>query len=221
MQNILHLNQYIKHTILDETTVMRFYRDHPKELADVMALLEEQTLELAGRLSRETDTIGYFVSLQNAEKDRFSPQEYLDFLAPWDRRLLDGVNCLSKYNITHMCSWTGVPNNIGLWQDYPYKVVNWSVNIEENLSMQEGRRFFRPGTALMGGFDNRAGCTLHAGSKKQIQDFTTALLDEVGQTGTILCADCSVQNDQSAQNIRYVVEASEAYAKAHKPVQKG
>lgn len=211
----------IKHTIRDETTVMHFYRDHPKELADVMAILDEQNFELAERLVRETDTTGFFISLQNAEKNRFSPQEYQEFLAPWDRHLIDGVNRLSKYNIIHMCSWTGVPNNIGLWKDYHYKVVNWSVNIEENLSMKEGRKFFGSGTALMGGFDNRSGCILHAGSKKQIQDFTTNLLKEVGETGTILCADCSVQNDQSAQNIRYVVEASEAYAKAHKSAQKG
>lgn len=205
----------IKHTIGGEEKIMEYYREGKEILTDAMKVIEEDTFYLADGLARTTNITGFFVSLQNAEYERFTAEEYREYLTKWDLNLLNHVNKLSDYNITHMCSWAGSPNNLDLWKDYPYKTVNWSVNIEHNMNLAQARKYFRPGTALMGGFDNTpAGVLYHCG-KQEIKEFTKRQLDLAGQVGTILCADCSVQMNQDPKRARYVVEACEEYAQEH------
>ena len=115
-----------------------------------------------------------------------------------------------------MCSWTGIPNRLELWRDYEYKTVNWAVSVEENMDMRKGREYFKPGTTLMGGFDNRPQGVLYRGSKEEIKTYTKKQLELAGEVGTILCGDCSLQVDQSREKVRYVVEASEEYAAEHR-----
>lgn len=205
----------IKHTIGGEEKIMKYYREDPETLNDAMKAIQESTFILADMLTAQTQITGFFLALQNAECDRFSTEEYKSYLAKWDLELLEYLNTLSDYNITHMCSWTGVPNNLDLWKDYPYKTVNWSVNIEPKMNMAQARSYFRKGTSLMGGFDNTKKGILYNGGKAEIKEFTKRQLDLAGQTGTLLCADCSVQMDQSPQSIRYVIEACEEYADEH------
>ncbi len=205
----------IKHTIGGESLIMEYYRQDPQTLSDAMKTIEESTFILADMLKEQTPVTGFFLALQNAEHNRFTPEEYREYLSPWDLRLLNYINNLSDYNITHMCSWTGIPNNLDLWKDYPYKTVNWSVNIERQMNMAQARAYFRQGTALMGGFDNTSHGVLYNSGRTEIKEFTKRQLDLAGQKGTLLCADCSVQMDQSPEKIRYVVEACEEYAEEH------
>ena len=139
-------------------------------------------------------------------------KEYQNDLAEWDVRLLNHVNGLSDYNITHLCSWAGEPNQLELWKDYPYKTVNWSVNIEKNMDFRQAREFFKPGTCLMAGFDNTPNGILYHGTKEAIIEETLKQLKLAGPIGTILCGDCSMQMDQNPERIRYVLEACEQYA---------
>ena len=202
----------IKHTIDSEKGIMDFYREDKELLTEAMKVIEEDTFRLADRIMEETGVDGLFVSLQNAGADKFTCEEYIRYLRPWDVRLLAHVNSLSKYNITHMCSWTGIPNRLELWEDYEYKTVNWAVSVEEDMDMGRGRAYFRPGTTLMGGFDNRPQGILYRGSEAEIKAYTKQQLALAGETGTILCGDCSLQTDQSTEKVRYVVEACEEYA---------
>ena len=205
----------IKHTIGGEDLIMRYYREAPEVLNDAMKVIEDATFVLADMLKEQTGITGFFLALQNAEEGRFTEQEYRSCLRDWDLRLLQYLNELSDYNITHMCSWTGIPNQLELWRDYPYKTVNWSVNIERGMNMAQARSYFKKGTALMGGFDNTASGILYRGSREEIMEFTKRQLDLAGQVGTLLCADCSVQPDQSPERVRYVIEACEEYAQTH------
>ena len=68
----------------------------------------------------------------------------------------------------------------------------------------------------MGGFDNTPNGILYLGDEKQIKEHTAAQLTLAGQTGTILCGDCSVQTDQDPKKVRYVIEACEEYAVNHR-----
>ena len=206
----------IKHTIGGETRIMELYRENRDILTEAMKVIEENTFLLCDLLMRETGITGIFVALQNGEDWRFSKEEYEEYLSPWDRRLLAHANSLSDYNITHLCSWTGVPNNLELWKNYDYKTVNWSAGIEKDMDLRQARSFFKPNTALMGGFDNTPNGILYLGDEKQIKEHTAAQLTLAGQTGTILCGDCSVQTDQDPKKVRYVIEACEEYAVNHR-----
>ena len=202
----------IKHTTGGESKIMEYYASDQQLLWDAMKIIEEDTFILADRLMKETGITGFFVALQNAETNRFRKQDYEAYLRQWDINLLNHVNGLSSYNITHFCSWTGIPNNLDLWMDYPYQTVNWSVNIEPKMNLSQGRACFKKGTSVMGGFDNTPNGILYRGNQQEIKEFTKRQLDLGGQVGTLLSADCSVQMDQDPKRIRYVIEACEEYA---------
>lgn len=202
----------IKHTIGGEELVMDYYHEDPAFVTDVMKVLEEDTFRLMDHLAEETGIDGFFVSLQNAEWWRFDRDEYREYMAPWDMRIIDHANSLLPHGITHMCSWTGLPNQLDLWKDYNYKTVNWSLSIEKDMDFKKARDYFKPGTCLMAGFDTTPRGILYRGSEEEIKDFTKKLLDQAGQKGTILCGDCSAQMDTDRGHIRAVAEASEEYA---------
>lgn len=210
---------FIKHTTLDETTIMGFYKEDRKTLAEAMKVMEDVNFELMRRLKDETDTTGFFVSMQQGEIDRFAKDEYMEYCYPWDERLTNYANELAEDNIMHLCSWCGVPNNLDLWTGLDFKVVNWSVNIEKDLDMRRAREFFRPGTVLMGGFDNRAGKLLHTGSEEEIRKETIRQIQLAGgQDAMILCADCSVQNDQDDRKLAAVAHAAQKYAEGRREI---
>lgn len=202
----------IKHTIGSETLVTEYYRTSPDIMKDAMKVIEEDNFMLMDLLKLETDIDGFFVSLQNADIGRFTPDEYREALTEWDLRLMAHANNLSSHNITHMCSWTGVPNQLDLWKDYDYKTVNWAVTIEENLNLQQGRNYFKTGTTVMGGFCSTEKGILYHGTEQEIKAAVKEQLALAGQQGTILCGDCSMPVDIDRKNLRYVVEACEEFA---------
>ena len=204
----------IKHSLNNprqEIEIMELLRKDRDAIVHAMEVIEEDNFTLMERLKQETDIIGLFISLQNCERDRFSKEEYEEFLRPWDERLIEKANSLydKERNIYHMCSWRGMPNNIDIWQTYDYKTVNWAVAIEENLELEQGRQFFHEGTTLMGGFDNRPCGILYKGSEEEIKEYTKNLIRKAGKERLILSSDCSVQNDTPDEHLRWVLEASE------------
>ncbi|MBE5758836.1 MAG: hypothetical protein E7332_02235 [Clostridiales bacterium] len=209
----------VKHSLNNprqEEEVMELYRADKEAFAHAMAVIEEDNFTVMERLKAETDIVGIFVSLQNCERDRFSPEEYEEVLTPWDKRLIAKANSLydTERNIYHMCSWRGVPNNIDIWQKYDYKTVNWAVAIEElkdgrKIGVKEGRDYFKAGSTLMAGFDNRPCGILYTGNEKEIKDYTKEIIRSAGKEKLILCSDCSVQKDTPDEHLRWVVEAAE------------
>ena len=208
----------IKHSLNNprqEEEIMELLRKDKDALLHAMAVIEEDNALLMERLAEETDIIGAFISLQNCERDRFSREEYTEFLSPWDKRLIEKANNLfgREQNVFHMCSWRGIPNNIDIWQKYDCKTINWAVAVEENLDIEQGRKFFHEGSTLMAGFDNRPCGILYKGNEQEIKSYTTDIIKRAGMQNLILSADCSVQMDTPDEHLRWVVEAAEEYSK--------
>ncbi|MBQ8637672.1 MAG: hypothetical protein IJ468_00720 [Lachnospiraceae bacterium] len=201
----------MKHTLQSETGIMDLWRENEKAFLQVMDVFEETNLAFLEGLKERSGLDGIFVSFQNAEKWRFTPDEYREILTPYDKRLLAAINAAYDYNIVHLCSWGNEPNNIELWRDYDYETVNWGVFQEENLSLLQGRTFFRPQTTVMGGFDRLKEGILYRGNREEIVQYTKNLIRETGRERLILSADCSVETDLPDEHIRWVVEAAEEY----------
>ena len=70
----------IKHTIDSEKGIMDFYREDKEILAEAMKVIEEDTFRLADRIMDETGVDGLFISLQNAGTDKFTGEEYTEYL---------------------------------------------------------------------------------------------------------------------------------------------
>ena len=92
-----------------------------------------------------------------------------------------------------------------MWKNYTAKAVNWAVYVE-NLSLADGKRFFK-GRCVLGGFDNTKSGVLYSGTKDEVKAETKKLIDEAGKTGVIVGADCTVPADIAHERFGWVKEA--------------
>ena len=104
-------------------------------------------------LIQEAGCDGIYYCVQNAETFRFTSEEYHKFVEPYDLKVLDYANSISKYNILHCCGWSGDKNRVEVWKNYKAAAVNWAVYVED-MDLSVGRDFFNA-NCVLGGFDNR------------------------------------------------------------------
>ncbi len=214
---------YFKHTLgsvtgeNQQTLIMEHWHEHRDKVLQVLDVLEETNFILLEELSK-TGVDGVGLSMQHGEKWRFSKEDYIRYMAPYDLRILDYVKSIYPNHYVHICSWgtadTNECVNLDLYQDYDMNAVNWGVHQRESMGMKEGRAFFRGSKAVMGGFDRSSTGVLYSGDEQAVKTFTKALIEETGDVGFILAADCSVCTDIPDEHIRWVVEAAEEYAAA-------
>ena len=192
----------------DYPTMMRLIRENPDAMKYALDVIAESLKFLIDGLIDEAGVDGCFYSVQNAEVNRFTEEEYLDWLKPSEIKLLDYMNSKSDMNIIHFCGWEGVPNRLSVWKDYHAPVISWSryIDIYEIDKMRE----WTGGATLWGGFDNRPGTLLYTGTKEEIEAEVKNIIDQAGKTGFILGADCSIHPELSEERIRWMVDAVKA-----------
>jgi uroporphyrinogen decarboxylase len=174
-------------------------KDAVKHAFDVIA---EDLAVLSQRLITEGKADGIYLSVQNVQDSRITPELYQEVIAPSELKVLAGANKVSENNILHICGYEGSRNDLNLYTDYDAKAVNWAVTIE-NVSLATGKAFFG-GKAVIGGFNNTTGGLLYSGSKEEIESATEQLLREAGKTGLILGADCTVPGDIDLERLNWV-----------------
>jgi len=196
----------LKHTLGDEKS-MALIREHEDAALHLMAIICEDTVSMVEGVLKESGTMGMMLPLQGAEHGRFSDEDYARLIAPTERAVIECAQKYSDKNLLHMCGWDGIPDHLERWEGYPTRMINWDVDVE-GVSLAEGRKRFG-GRVLLGGFNNRPGKLLHAGTKEDIQLFTKKLLWETGRDKLIVGADCSLPRDIDCAHIRWVIEALE------------
>lgn len=200
----------LKHTIGDEES-MALIREHEDVALHLMDIICEDTCYMVEGILKESGTTGMMLPLQGAEEGRFTAEEYAKWIAPTERAVIDCAQQYSDYNLLHMCGWDGTPNHLEWWDQYPTRMVSWAAFVEKIDPAQARTRF--PGKVLMGGFDNREGTLLPAGSKEEIQAYTKHIVETAGKDELIIGADCSLPSDIDPQRIRWVIEALEETVK--------
>ena len=196
----------LKHTLGDEKS-MDLIRNHEAAALHLLDIICEDTCYMVEAVLKESGTAGMMLPLQGAEINRFGEEEYLRLIRPTEQRVIDCAARLSDTNLLHMCGWDNIPNRLDWWDKYPAKLINWDVHVE-NVDLAQGRERF-PGRVLLGGFNNREGELLHAGTKEAIQAETRRLVREAGAEKLIIGADCSLPMDIDPMRIRWVIEALE------------
>ncbi len=185
--------------------MMKLIRENPEAMKHALRVIAEDQKTLVRGLIREAGADGVFYSVQNGEIDRFTAQEYREWIAPSDLEVLDYANTLSDMNAIHFCAWENVPNRLSVWADYKAPVVSWSRSTDI-MDIQEAKRQF--GCTVWGGFDNRKGSFLYTASREEIERETASLIEQGGKRGYILGADCSIDGSLPEERIRWVVEAA-------------
>ena len=185
--------------------MMRLIREDPEAMKHACAAVAEDQKALVRGLIREAGVDGIFYSVQNGEENRFTTQEYRDWVMPSDKAVLDYANSLSDLNAIHFCAWEEIPNRLSVWQDYKAAVVSWS-RYFDIMDIQAAKAHF--GCTVWGGFDNRPGSFLYTATREEIEREVSSLIAQGGKTGYILGADCSIHGELPEERIRWVAEAA-------------
>lgn len=189
-------------------TMMKLIRENPEAMKYACNVIAEDVKYLVKGLIEEAGVLGIFYSVQNGEENRFTAEEYRNWVAPSDKAVLDYANSLCSTNSIHFCAWEEIPNRLSVWEDYDAAVISWSRYIDI-MDIQEAKKHF--GTTVWGGFDNRPGTFLFTASREEIEAEVKNLIEQGGKTGYILGADCSIGNTLSDERIAWVVEASRKF----------
>ena len=134
-------------------------------------------------------------------------EEYLDWVKPADKTVLDYANSLSDMNAIHFCAWEEVPNRLSVWKDYKAPVVSWS-RYMDIMDIGEAKKHF--GCTVWGGFDNRPGTFLYTADRAEIEKETESLIAQGGKSGYIVGSDCSIHDELPEERIRWVVDRAHA-----------
>lgn len=183
-------------------TVARFAKENPEGLSKLLLKIAKDIADLSKRVIVEGGADGIYLSARNI--DGLSKKDYLRYIAPSELYILESANEVSEYNILHICGYEGHRNDLTTYTDYPAKIINWAVTVE-NVSLQEGKKLFG-GRAVIGGFNNTEDSILYKGTKEEIEAETQKLLDGAGYTGVILGADCTIPSDTSLEHLSWVRE---------------
>ena len=185
--------------------MMKLIREDPEAMKHACAVVAEDQKLLVRGLIQEAGVDGIFYSVQNGEENRFTAEEYRDWVMPSDKVVLDYANSLSDMNAIHFCAWEEIPNRLSIWNDYKAAVVSWS-RFFDIMDIRKAK--WRFCCTVWGGFDNRPGTFLYTASREEIEAEVARLIEQGGKSGYILGADCSIHSELPEERIRWVVEAA-------------
>jgi len=185
--------------------MMKLIRENPDAMKYACGVVAEDQKILVKGILEDAGADGIFYSVQNGETDRFSCEEYRDWVTPSDKAVLDYANSLSEMNAIHFCAWEERPNRLSVWEDYKAPVISWSRQMDI-MDIREAQKHF--GCTVWGGFDNRPDSFLYTASREEIEKETAFLIQQGGKQGFILGADCSLHDELDEERIRWVADTA-------------
>ena len=190
----------------DPEKFTRFFETDPGALAYAANEIAKDVALLTRKVIEEAGADGIYLSVQNVQTSAATKEAYHTYIAPSELDVLGAANAVSDYNILHICGYEHNQNNLSYYRDYEAKAYNWAVHTEK-ISLKEGKDFFG-NKAVIGGFDNNAGTLLDAGKEADIAQFTADLIQEIGDTGVIIGADCTVNPEIELDRLALVRETA-------------
>jgi uroporphyrinogen decarboxylase len=143
---------------------------------------------------------GIFYSAQGGEQDRFTEEQFLNYIKPHDLTVLDAIRDHGEFHLLHICK---DHVRLPLYADCPSHAVNWAAT-KNNLNLQDGRELFK--RTIVGGLGDRG--IVVDGSPGAIKSAVQQVIADFGTEGLIVGADCTLPTDIDVKNIRLAVEAT-------------
>lgn len=185
--------------------MMQLIREDPEAMKYACDVIADDVKALAKGIIEEAGVDGIFYSVQNGEENRFTYEEYRNWVTPSDKKVLDYINTLSDMNAIHFCAWEEIPNRLSVWADYHAPVISWSRYIDME-DIEQAKQHFQ--ATVWGGFDNRPGTLIYTATKEELEAEVRSLIHQGGKKGYILGADCSIHDELGEERIRWVAEES-------------
>jgi uroporphyrinogen decarboxylase len=180
--------------------VVAHLREKPEAVSSALDAISDSIAEFSlACLDAGADGI-YYAAL-GGEEYRFTEEEFLTYIKPYDLKVMNAIMPHAEFNVLHVCKDRV---RLPLYADYPGHVVNWSVH-EQNLDIHAGRALFK--RPILGGMDYRG--VMVDGTHDEIRTAVQRVMDDVGTTGLLLGADCTLPSNTPTSNIRAAVEATQ------------
>ena len=190
-----------------EAKLKAFAREDPEAVSEALKNLVEGVSRFHEMLIKECGVDGIYYSVNN-QAHFFDDDYYRTGVGPYDKAVLDRANRLSQMNLMHLCGYHGLANTMDLFTDFEAAAYNIAV-YAEGVSLSEGKKLFG-GKPVFGGFAQDA--VIYTGTKDEVKKAAWDILDECGQVGVMLGADCTVPNDTDDTRLEWVREAAIEYA---------
>ena len=195
-------NPYATGNDISGRMVTEHLKADPEAVSAGLATIAESLAGFA-RVCIAAGAAGIYFSAQGGERDRFTPEEFDRYIKPHDLAVLQAASeTNATFNLLHICA-TGL--RMEPYADYPAHAVNWAPQLD-NLSLGQGRRLFR--RPLVGGVDQRG--PLVDGTRAQIEAEVGAAVAEMGRTGSMVGAGCTVPGNISIERLIWAREAAHA-----------
>ncbi len=192
----------------DGEVTRKFLAQDPVALSEAVQIVGEGIIEFNKLLLTEGGAEGVYYSVNN-QAGFFDGDLFRRYIAAGDKAVLDAANQLSSINMLHICGYHGKANDLSLFADFDTASYNWAVHAE-GVSLSEGKAFFHS-KPVCGGFEQAD--VIYKGSREEVEQATFRILDEAGQVGVMLGADCTVPTDIDDDRLNWVRDAAEKYAK--------
>lgn len=144
---------------------------------------------------------GIYYAALGGEEHRFSDQEFLEYIKPFDVQVLNSIQKKCNLLILHICKdMVRLP----AYSAYPGNAVNWAVH-DGDYSLEDGQKIFN--RAILGGLDDRSGIMIE-GTEEDIRREVETIIGQFGKKGLILGCDCTLPTEIPIRKIRAAVEAA-------------
>lgn len=191
--------------------LVQYLEEDPESVLKALDIVGDSIMELDEMLIKECGAEGIYFSVNN-QSHYFPDDEYREFITPSDKRVMAHANSLSDINLLHICGYSGKANNLQIFKDYEAAGINWAVHAE-GVTLSEGKKLFG-GKPVFGGFEQET--VIYKGTREEIEKFTYDILDEAGQVGIMIGADCTVPYDIDDIRLEWVRQACIKYAREHR-----
>lgn len=194
----------------DEPVMRRMMNEDPEAVGACLQTLSEGIARLHSVLMTECGADGVYFSCAN-QAGFFSEEFHRKHVAPGEKYVLSEAKKIRDMNILHICGYHGHGNDLNLYTDYDAALYSVAVHAE-GTTMGKAKALFG-GRAVLGGFAQDG--VIYTGNKEAVRRATWDILDEVGQTGVVIGADCTVPNDIDDDRFNWVRDAAAEYAAEH------
>ncbi len=187
---------------ISKKQVINHLRENPEATMKGLYAMSESLAEFAAACI-EAGAAGIYYSAQAGGVEKMTREEHTRYIKPLEMMIWDSAALKGKLNVLHLC---GPGMYFDNYQAYPFDVVNWAVGVPGNVTITEGKKFFK--RPVCGGLDNNG--VIVSGPKEAIEEAVRHVLDEGGETNFILGANCTVPKDINWENLRTAINAVRA-----------
>ena len=174
-----------------------FMREHPDEFKAGLEAITESFLHY-GKAALRAGAAGIFFSVNGATDDFMTQEEFMEFVKPYDLKLLKAFREKGFMNIAHIHGQNLRMKDV---LDYPVHAFNWS-HLHSAPSLSEARKL--TDACLIGGIDEMKTSYFHA---DELEAQIKKAAEEAGTEKFMVGPGCAIPSDISPHSLDVIKKA--------------